>query len=74
MGATWTFGPMVSVSFDDRWGREYESFSEDAVVTGQMGAAATLGLQGATGLGTGRPGIVACAMFASVGDTLSVDA
>src|SRR5260221_695357 len=24
MGATWTFGPMVSVSFDDRWGREYE--------------------------------------------------
>jgi beta-glucosidase len=61
MGATWTFGPMVSVAFDDRWGREYESFSEDATLTGQMGAAATLGLQGATGLGTGRPGIVACA-------------
>jgi beta-glucosidase len=52
---------MVSVSFDDRWGRVYESFSEDPTLTGQMGTAATLGLQGALGLGTGQPGIVACA-------------
>jgi beta-glucosidase len=60
-GVTWTFGPMVSVSFDDRWGRVYESFSEDPILTGQLGAAAVRGLQGAQGLGTGRPGIVACA-------------
>ncbi len=60
-GVSWTFGPMVSVSFDDRWGRVYESFSEDPTLTGQMGTAAVLGLQGAMGLGTGQPGIVACA-------------
>ncbi len=60
-GMTWTFGPMVSVSFDDRWGRVYESFSEDPALTRLMGAAATLGLQGAMGLGSGQPGVVACA-------------
>lgn len=60
MGVTWTFAPVVSVSFDDRWGRVYESFSEDPTLTGLLSAAATMGLQGAMGLGTGKPGIVAC--------------
>jgi beta-glucosidase-like glycosyl hydrolase len=60
MGVTWTFAPVVSVSFDDRWGRVYESFSEDPALTGLLSAAATMGLQGATGLGTGKPGIVGC--------------
>jgi beta-glucosidase len=61
IGANWTFGPMVSVSFDDRWGRVYESFSEDVQVTAQLSAAAVLGLQGRGGLGSGSPGIIACA-------------
>lgn len=60
MGVTWTFAPVVSVSFDDRWGRVYESFSEDPEVTALLSAAAAMGLQGATGLGSGKPGIVAC--------------
>jgi beta-glucosidase len=60
-GVTWTYGPMVSVSFDDRWGRVYESFSEDPTLTGLLGTAATVGLQGRMGIGTGQPGIVACA-------------
>ena len=60
-GMTWTFAPVISVSFDDRWGRVYESFSEDPTLTGQLSAAATLGLQGRMGLGSGMPGIVACA-------------
>jgi beta-glucosidase len=59
-GISWTFAPVVSVSWDDRWGRVYESFSEDPVLTEQLSAAATMGLQGATGLGTGKPGIVGC--------------
>ncbi|HVJ20914.1 MAG TPA: glycoside hydrolase family 3 N-terminal domain-containing protein, partial [Polyangiaceae bacterium] len=60
-GMTWTFAPMLSVSYDDRWGRVYESYSEDPEATALLGAAAVLGLQGHGGLGTGVPGIVACA-------------
>ncbi|HTM46948.1 MAG TPA: glycoside hydrolase family 3 N-terminal domain-containing protein [Polyangiaceae bacterium] len=60
-GLNWTFGPMVSVSFDDRWGRVFESFSEDPELTAQLSAAAVMGLQGRGGLGTGMPGIIACA-------------
>jgi beta-glucosidase len=59
-GITWTFAPVVSVSWDDRWGRVYESFSEDPKLTAQLAAASTMGLQGAMGLGSGKPGIVGC--------------
>jgi beta-glucosidase len=59
-GMSWTYAPSLSVSFDDRWGRVFESFSEDPELTGLLGAAVVLGLQGRGGLGTGQPGIVAC--------------
>jgi beta-glucosidase len=59
-GMSWTFAPSFGVSFDDRWGRVFESFSEDPELAGLLGAAAVLGLQGRGGLGTGNPGIVAC--------------
>lgn len=59
-GMSWTYAPSLSVSFDDRWGRVYESFSEDPELAGMLGAAAVVGLQGRGGLGTGAPGIVAC--------------
>lgn len=59
-GMSWTYAPSLSVSFDDRWGRVFESFSEDPELAGLLGAAAVLGLQGRGGLGTGAPGIVAC--------------
>lgn len=60
-GATWTFGPVFSVSHDDRWGRAYESYSEDPLDVGLLGAAQVVGLQGRGGLGTGAPGVIACA-------------
>lgn len=60
-GATWTFGPVFSVSHDDRWGRAYESYSEDPALVGLLGAAQVIGLQGRGGLGTGAPGVIACA-------------
>jgi beta-glucosidase len=60
-GATWTFGPVFSVGHDDRWGRTYESYSEDPSVVALLGAAQVVGLQGRGGLGTGVPGVVACA-------------
>jgi beta-glucosidase len=59
-GLNWTFAPVVSVAWDDRWGRVYESFHEDPSVANQLAAAVTMGLQGTGGLGTGAPGIVAC--------------
>jgi len=59
-GANWTFGPVFSVAHDDRWGRTYESYSEDPAQVALMGAAAVVGLQGRGGLGTGAPGVVAC--------------
>jgi beta-glucosidase len=59
-GMSWTYAPSLSVSFDDRWGRVFESFSEDPELTGLLGAAMVLGLQGRQGLGSGNPGIVAC--------------
>jgi beta-glucosidase len=59
-GLNWTFAPVVSVAWDDRWGRVYESFNENPTIANQLAAAATMGLQGMGGLGTGAPGIVAC--------------
>src|SRR5690606_10873480 len=60
-GASWTYAPVLSVAHDDRWGRMYESYSEDPSDVALLGAAMVLGLQGRQGLGTGVPGVVACA-------------
>jgi len=59
-GVTMTYAPQASVAWDARWGRFYETFSEDVDWAGEMVAAEVLGLQGPMGLGTGMPGIVAC--------------
>jgi beta-glucosidase len=59
-GLNWTFAPFSGVSWDDQWGRVYESFSEDPSVANTLVAAATMGLQGAMGLGTGTPALVGC--------------
>jgi beta-glucosidase len=45
-GIQWTFSPCVAVARDERWGRTYESFSEDPALTAELGEAATRGLQG----------------------------
>jgi len=61
LGMTMTYAPQASVAWDSRWGRFYESFSEDVAWAAEMEQAAVIGLQGAGGLGTGTPGIIACA-------------
>jgi beta-glucosidase len=48
-GIDWTFAPTLAVVQDDRWGRTYESFSEDAARVAQLGAAFVEGLQGRPG-------------------------
>jgi beta-glucosidase len=39
-------GPTINIVRDPRWGRAFESYSEDPYLTGQMGAADINGIQG----------------------------
>ena len=48
-GIDWTFAPTVAVVRDVRWGRSYESYSEDPALVASYSAAMVTGLQGAIG-------------------------
>ncbi|MXO85069.1 glycoside hydrolase family 3 protein [Altererythrobacter aurantiacus] len=48
-GIDWNFSPTVAVARDDRWGRTYESYSEDPAIVAPLGAALIEGLQGRQG-------------------------
>jgi len=48
-GQDWTFAPTIAVVRDDRWGRTYEGYSEDAGLVSQDAAAMIEGLQGTPG-------------------------
>lgn len=48
-GQDWTFAPTIAVVRDDRWGRTYESFSEDTALVTENAAAMVEGLQGRPG-------------------------
>ncbi|MFL6601985.1 MAG: glycoside hydrolase family 3 protein [Steroidobacteraceae bacterium] len=48
-GMDWTFGPTLAVVRDDRWGRTYESYSEDPQIVREYAAQMVLGLQGSPG-------------------------
>jgi beta-glucosidase len=45
-GLAWVFGPTVAVVRDDRWGRTYESFSEDPELVKRYAGPYVRGLQG----------------------------
>ncbi|MCS7201767.1 MAG: glycoside hydrolase family 3 protein [Dictyoglomus sp.] len=46
VGIRWSFAPCVAVAQDIRWGRTYESFSEDPSLVAVMGSAVVRGFQG----------------------------
>jgi beta-glucosidase len=48
-GMEWTFGPTLAVVRDDRWGRTYESYSEDPQIVREYAGQMVLGLQGRPG-------------------------
>src|SRR5215472_13356760 len=50
-GIDWTFAPTVAVARDVRWGRSYESYSDDPQVVAAYAAAMVGGLQGERGQG-----------------------
>ena len=48
-GQDWAFAPTLAVARDDRWGRTYESYSEEPSIVSRQGAALIAGLQGRIG-------------------------
>ncbi|HUH62341.1 MAG TPA: beta-glucosidase BglX [Terracidiphilus sp.] len=56
-GIDWTFGPMVDIARDARWGRIVEGAGEDPYLGSAMAAAQVRGFQGAS---LGPDGILAC--------------
>jgi beta-glucosidase len=63
-GVNWAFGPFSGTTWDYRWGRVYESFSEDPTWAGEMLTAEIQGLQGVGGLGS-RTNLMACSKHAA---------
>jgi beta-glucosidase len=57
-GIAWTFAPTLAVARDARWGRTYESYSEDPARVARLGGAMVAGLQ--QGLASGQ-GVLATA-------------
>jgi beta-glucosidase len=65
-GIRWSFGPMLDVSRDPRWGRMAEGFGEDVHLVTQMGLATLKGFQ--TYSPDGKLNMAACAKhFAGYG-------
>lgn len=56
-GLDWTFAPTLAVARDLRWGRTYESFSEDPAIVASYAAGYVRGLQG----NLDDHGVIACA-------------
>jgi beta-glucosidase len=48
-GIKWTFAPTLAVARDDRWGRTYESYSEDPCLVAQFATRNVEGYQGVPG-------------------------
>ena len=48
-GIDWAFAPTLAVARDTRWGRSYESYSEDPARVARLGPAVVEGLQGLPG-------------------------
>ena len=76
-GLDWTFAPTVAVARDARWGRTYESYSENPELVTRYGAAMIEGLQGRVDepgfLGQGKVAATAKHYFGDGGTAQGVD-
>jgi beta-glucosidase len=74
-GQDWTFGPCLAVVRDDRWGRAYESWSEDPSVVRAFAGAMTEGLMSIDHGGRSFRGIISTAKhyIADGGSTQGID-
>jgi len=48
-GIDWNFAPVADIARDQRWGRYYETFGEDPLLSGTLAAASVTGIQNADG-------------------------
>ncbi|MGW4110119.1 glycoside hydrolase family 3 N-terminal domain-containing protein [Actinosynnema sp. NPDC004786] len=53
-GVFWNFAPVSDIARDTRWGRYYETYSEDPVLAGELAAANVRGQQGDPTDGTAK--------------------
>jgi len=62
-GVNWNFAPCIAVARDERWGRSYESYSEDPELVSRLAVPYIKGLQ--------ENGVIACAKhYAGDGGTM----
>lgn len=67
-GIDWAFAPTLAVAQNDRWGRTYESYSEDPALVRSYADAMIVGLQGEPGKGTIQTGKVSASAKHLLGD------
>ena len=67
-GIDWSFAPTVAVVQDDRWGRTYESYSEDPAIVESYAGQMVEGIQGAVGGDFMKPGHVIASIKHFLGD------
>ncbi|MBS0374618.1 MAG: glycoside hydrolase family 3 C-terminal domain-containing protein [Proteobacteria bacterium] len=73
-GIDWTFAPTVAVVRDVRWGRSYESYSEDPALVAAYATAMVQGLQGRPGTAEFlAPGHVVASVKHFLGDGGTLD-
>ncbi|NDV60325.1 glycoside hydrolase family 3 N-terminal domain-containing protein [Bacteroides sp. 519] len=56
----WTFAPVLDLGRDARWPRMWETFSEDAYLTSELGREMVIGFQGGNGTTIGKDYVAAC--------------
>jgi len=67
-GIDWSFAPTVAVVQDDRWGRTYESYSEDPAIVASYAGQMVAGIQGTIGQDFMKPGHVISSVKHFLGD------
>nr|WP_229664684.1 glycoside hydrolase family 3 protein [Sphingomonas metalli] len=67
-GIDWSFAPTVAVVQDDRWGRTYESYSEDPAIVASYAGQMVEGIQGTIGQDFMKPGHVISSVKHFLGD------
>jgi beta-glucosidase len=67
-GLDWSFAPTVAVVQDDRWGRTYESYSEDPAIVASYAGAMVEGIQGRHGADFMQAGHVVSSVKHFLGD------
>lgn len=67
-GMDWAFAPTLAVAQNDRWGRTYESYSEDPALVATYAGKMIEGLQGKPGMGTVQTGHVSASAKHFLGD------